>query len=458
MMHRWGSMLLMTLFAGACGTAPPAPPDGKPAVASAAAPAPEPTLEALGREVVEALARGDHREIWGRFDGGMQAAMSAEQLATLWPSLEAQAGKLASIDDTRSAEKDDLVAVTVPVSFDRLKLDVRIIFTKERKITGLFVTPAKLDHEYVAPGYADASKFEEREVAVGEGELSLPGTLTLPKDPRPCPVVILVHGSGPNDRDETIGPNKPFRDLAHGLATRGVGVLRYDKRTLVHGKALAERVGAALTVREETIDDVLAAATLLRSVPEIDARQIFVAGHSLGGMVVPRIAKADASLAGFVILAGSTLPLPATVLRQSRYIAEIDGALSPDEEKALAELERQVARIATLGDDDSGATLLGVGATYWRDLAAHDPAALIAGEKRPILVLQGDRDYQVTLEDFAGWEKALAGKKNAQLKRYPTLNHLFVAGEGKSTPTEYQTPGNVAPEVIEDIVAFVARR
>src|SRR5690606_33004513 len=143
---------------------------------------------------------------------------------------------------------------------------------------------------YQAPSYADPARFSEREATVGSGTWALPGTLTLPKKEGKFPAVILVHGSGPNDRDETLGPNKPFRDLAHGLATRGIAVLRYDKRTLVHPKALASEVGAALTLREETIDDALAAAALLRTIPEVDASKIFVVGHSLGGTAIPRIA------------------------------------------------------------------------------------------------------------------------------------------------------------------------
>ena len=453
-------LVLAALMAGACGTAPPALPNTTapptPA-ADASQPVSEPSLEELGRKLVESLARGEVEALTTRFDEAMASALPSEQLAALWTSLEAQGGKLTGFERVRSEEKDGLTAVIVTAAFERVKLDLRVVFTPQRKVTGFFVQPAKLDHAYRAPGYADAASFSEREVTVGEGRWALPATLTLPKREGKHPVVVLVHGSGPNDRDETMGPNKPFRDLAHGLATRGIAVLRYDKRTLVHGKALVTELGPKLTLREETIDDALAAAALLRATPEVDAAQIYVLGHSLGGSAIPRIAKADPKLAGFVIMAGSTLPLADTMLRQTRYIAELDGALSSDEEKALADLEAQVKRVNALREgDDATDLLLGVGAAYRLDLARHDPAALIADETRPILVLQGDRDYQVTLDDYARWEKALDKKKSATLKRYAALNHLFVAGEGKSTPGEYQVPANVAEEVVADIAAFVA--
>ena len=99
---------------------------------------------------------------------------------------------------------------------------------------------------------------------------------------------------------------------------------------------------------------------------------------------------------------------------------------------------------------------LGLPVSYWRDLKAHDPAAGAAKLKMPILVLQGERDYQVTMADFAGWKKAL--KKNATLKSYPALNHLFMEGKGKSRPAEYMKAGHVAKEVIDDVAKWVKAR
>ena len=145
---------------------------------------------------------------------------------------------------------------------------------------------------------------------------------------------MLVHGSGPNDRDETLGPNKPFRDLAWGLADRGIAVLRYDKRTSVYGGKMAGNKN--LTVREETIDDALLAVKLLRGRPDIDPKRIFILGHSLGGMVAPRIGADDPSLAGLIILAGATRPLPDVAREQLEYIA----SLSPARRQARSRASR----------------------------------------------------------------------------------------------------------------------
>ena len=144
-------------------------------------------------------------------------------------------------------------------------------------------------------------------------------------------------GRGPGPRlrpqqwDETLGPNKPFQDLAWGLANRGIAVLRYDKRTKVHGGKMGGNKN--LTVREETIDDALLAVKLLRSRSDIDPKRIFILGHSLGGMLAPRIGAEDQSLAGLIILAGSTRPLPEVAREQLEYIASVspDSGVKPEE-------------------------------------------------------------------------------------------------------------------------------
>ena len=154
------------------------------------------------------------------------------------------------------------------------------------------------ERQHTLPPYVDSEAFTEREVTVGRGEWSLPGTLSVPLQGDLHPAVVLVHGSGPNDRDETIGANKPFKDLALGLASKGVAVLRYEKRTLEHGSKMASLM-EVLTPEEEVIEDALAAVSLLKETEGIDPDRIYVLGHSLGGTLAPRIAQGDPHIAGF---------------------------------------------------------------------------------------------------------------------------------------------------------------
>jgi dienelactone hydrolase len=265
----------------------------------------------------------------------------------------------------------------------------------------------------------------------------------------------LVHGSGPNDRDESIGPNKPFKDLAWGLATRGIAVLRYDKRTTVYPKAFLDPENP-FTVREESVDDAVAAVGLLRRTPRIDAAQVYVLGHSLGGMLIPRIGVRLPEAAGFIILAGATRGVDA-ILDQIRYIAALDGTWSEEEHKQYSEYQEAAAKIKRLTPEDrlGRQAYMGAFAAYWLDLQDYDPPREARRLQRPLLILQGERDYQVTTEDFRNWKSALEGTAGVSFKLYSALNHLFMAGKGKSSPAEYQRMGNVNQRVIEDIAAWI---
>lgn len=291
-------------------------------------------------------------------------------------------------------------------------------------------------------------------MAIADGDCPLPATLTMPNGPGPFPAVVLVHGSGPNDRDESIGPNKPFKDLAWGLATRGIAVLRYEKRTKQCPTQMVQSL-ATLTVNEETVNDALAAVAYLRGVPAVDPDRVFVLGHSLGGTVAPRIAARDPRLAGLILLAASNRNLADLMVEQNEYLALSDGNITADEQQALADLRRQAERAKAL-DFKEGEVILGAGRAYWADILAYDPIATARSLAVPMLVLQGERDYQVTLVDFAAWKEGLAGRAGVQFKSYPALNHLFIAGSGQPNPGEYDVPGNVAREVVDDIAAWIA--
>lgn len=307
------------------------------------------------------------------------------------------------------------------------------------------------------PDYVTPSSFAEREVTVGAGTgWPLPATLSLPATAGPHPAVVLVHGSGPNDRDETMGASKPFRDIAWGLASRGVAVLRYDKRTRVHGA----RIGAAkepFTVGDETVADALLAADLLRRTPGVDPDRVFVLGHSLGGGLIPRVAGRDAKLRGFVILAGYTRGFLDEALRQYEYLFNLDGRLDERERELIERTRRDAARLKELkpADAAAGVTLQGIPAAYWLDLRDYSPAAAARGLRRPVLVLQGERDYNVTMDAFADWRRALAGSKRAAFKSYPKLDHGFLEGEGPASDADYLRPRNVARQVVEDIAGWI---
>ena len=415
--------------------------------------APPSEQEELAGKFVAQVAAGQFEKAVEPFDKTVKQALPAEKLKPLWEELTKQYGPWQRAAGTRTEKIQKYTAVYVTCKFQRGKLDAKIVFSSDNKIAGLFFVPAG---KYEPPSYADFSKFDEKEIQIGKGMWSLPGTLALPKGDGPFPAIILVHGSGPQDRDETISPNKPFRDLAHGLASRGIAILRYEKRTKEHQTLMALTV-SSITVKEETIDDVVAAFKALVSQPKIDPRRILVLGHSLGGMLIPRISKAEGNVAGFISMAGSTRPLEDLMLEQTKYILSLEGKMTAESQKQLQELEQQIANVKSLtpATDASKNLPSGVPPKYWLDLRGYDPAKEAQKLSKPMLILQGERDYQVTMEDFANWKKALEARKDVKFISYPTLNHLFMEGKGKSVPVEYATPGNVAQAVIDDIVKWI---
>jgi fermentation-respiration switch protein FrsA (DUF1100 family) len=417
-------------------------------------------LISIAEEFVVALENGHYDDSVKHFDETMAKLAPPEKMKEVWKTLIKQVGSFKKQKGvwTESLPKYDIVYVTC--EFEKATLDIKVVFNKNKQISGQFFVPPKSTKEYTPPGYVDKETFTESEVEVGLEGWLLPGTLSLPKGNGPFPAVVLVHGSGPNDRDESLGPNKSFRDLAWGLATQNIAVLRYDKRTKVHGQKMIADKNTKLTVYEETIEDALAGADLLRKTDRIDALNIFILGHSLGGMLIPRIANADSNNAGFIIMAGPTRPIEDLFVEQIEYISLLDGKLSDDEKANLEKIKSAAQKIKNLTVSNSTQMterFLGAGADYWLDLKGYDPAETAKSIERPILILQGGRDYQVTMEDFDGWKKTLSNKNNVEFKLYPAHNHLLIPGKGKCTPAEYQKVGYVDKTVIDDIVMWIEK-
>jgi fermentation-respiration switch protein FrsA (DUF1100 family) len=235
-------------------------------------------------------------------------------------------------------------------------------------------------------------------------------------------------------------------------------VLRYDKRTRVYpGKVVTL---ANLTVKDETIDDALAAVALLRETPQIDAKRIFILGHSLGGMLVPRIGLATQdNVAGFIIFAGATRPLEDEMVRQYEYIYGLDGQLTPQEKAEIDGYKRQAARIKQLTPADAGSKepLLYVPPSYWLDLRGYFPPEVALKLKQPLLILQGERNYNVTMDAFHDWQHSLAGRTNDEFKSYAKLDHLFLEGSGSASDADYARARNIPKYVIEDIVTWIKK-
>lgn len=417
-------------------------------------------VTAAGKQFVDLLAKQNYAAAVEQYDATMKAALPEAKLRETWEAVQTQAGPFKKQVSARALKVQGYDVVLVTCQFEKTKLDTKVVFDSKGKVAGLFFVPSTLPAQALAPPpYAQTNAFREREAKVGDGKWALPATLTLPQGTGPWPAIVLVHGSGPQDRDETVAANKPFRDLAWGLGSGGIAVLRYEKRTKAHA---AELVGTAsqITLKEETVDDALSAVKLLRSTEGINPKRIYILGHSLGGMAAPRIAAADPEIAGLVILAGATRPFEDLVVEQMRYLVSLQGKPTPEAQAKLAETEQLMDKVRKLSPADASSTnlIFGAGAAYWLDLRSYDQVAVAKGLKQPMLILQGARDYQVTEPDFEGWKKGLGSRANVTYKLYPGLNHLFVTGAGKSTPSEYEKAGHVAEIVVSDIAAWIKQQ
>jgi dienelactone hydrolase len=407
----------------------------------AAQPAQDPT--ALARKALDFVLAGKYDEFLQMSTADVQKSLPAAELAKLGATIKTY-GAIEKVGDAAATRSGPNSIVNFPAKFANQNINFRIIINSAGLVSGFFQLPGAVNWQ--RPEYSQPASFKERDVTVGEGEWKLPGTLTVPVGAGPFPAVVLVHGSGPNDRDETVGGAKVFKDLAEGLASRGIVVLRYEKRTLQYRARIAAIKN--YTVQEETVEDAVNALALLRSQPEVNGRRVFIIGHSLGGYVAPRIAEQDGKLAGIVLMAGSARPLEDLLVDQVTYM----GITGQQLENAKA-IQARVKKLAP-GDEDTPA-FGGVPISYWLDLKDYDPAGAARKLGIPVLILQGERDFQVTMADFALWKAAVGSSKGVVMKSYPALNHLFVAGEGKSLPAEYSKPGHVAPAVIEEIAKFV---
>lgn len=363
-------------------------------------------------------------------------------------------------------------ALTSAAAFTALAI---VIFSKRKKsmlkrvlsITGaavlIMIVSVFLFEE--TPGQISVRRsVVSEDIIVGKGtEWELHGVLTIPRNTDdPVPAVVLVHGSGPNDMDETIFDNKPFRDIAEHLSSNGIAVIRYNKRTLTHGIRIAGMRG--LTVWEETIEDVLLAADLLRADPRIDNNRIYILGHSLGGMLAPRIHEAGGNFAGLILFAGS--PRFLFDISRDQVNALIEATEDETERAEIVELRRQLEeefeKILTLSDDevkDIVFTHMGNMGYYWKDLYKNPIPEALERISVPFLVMQPDDDVQVLTDiDFAMYQRLLAGRTNVTFKLYPGLNHLFMPSTGRDISDimeEYKIKSRVDQQVLKDLVEWI---
>ncbi|MBR3109414.1 MAG: alpha/beta fold hydrolase [Clostridia bacterium] len=302
-----------------------------------------------------------------------------------------------------------------------------------------------------------------REDGVCVGDMPLFGLVTVPEERSALlPAVVLLHGSGPADMDEAVGNTKMFRDLAHGFAQKGIASLRYYKRTYVYGNEYSAEEIKLFTVREESINDAVTAAQILRTDPRIDPERIYLVGHSMGAMLAPRIAQENPGLfAGIILLSGTPKTLADIVLSQNQALVD---AMSPLE-KIVGNMQMAALRqswkdvLKGSAEEAKGKTVFGQPAYYFWEMAQYDTAEILKTLDIPVLIINGGADFQVIDADGIDAWRAAELPENVQLSYYPSLNHLLMNPDApdsmRGTTKEYDIPCHVSEEVIDEVAAFI---
>jgi uncharacterized protein len=416
--------------------------------------------------VVQRLIEGRFTDLLNFFAPRLRDVLSADEVSGGWAVMREMHGDVCTVGPPMcSTAGSGAILVRVPVKCERGGFVVAVsIDADDGGLVGLRMVSDDLSNNRVRPAspwvsasYVAPESFTERDVTIGAAPLQVSGFQTLPRRSRPARAVVLLGGSGPSDRDGTMGVNKPLKDLAWGLGSREIATLRYDKVTYAHAAKLVGNPD--FTMADEYVDHAIAAVKLLQDDPAIDPAHIYLLGHSQGGSILPRIANSVPSVAGLIVLAGGAQPMHHSMVRQIRYLAALHPGADVENDPAVQAITRQADLIDSPALSVSTPTYelpFDVPAPYWLDARDYDPVDTAANVNTPMLILQGGRDYQVTVaDDLKRWQDGLAHRNNVTFRTYPADNHLFFPGVGLSSPDEYRSPQHVDHHVITDISRWI---
>jgi len=394
----------------------------------------------------------------------LQSALPKELLPTLWAQLTAPYGEIkeTSLEGVKNDGVHTKVTFIVKAGQGAYKQVLK--FNKEGKVDDFLFDIMSTPESFLNPTYNHPENYTEKQVVIGEGKFALPGVLTVPKGEGPFPVVVLVHGSGPNDMDETLTVFKPFRDIAVGLANDGIAVLRYDKRTRTH--TVKTSLAPNFSIQEETVIDANLAVDKLKSLPEIDSNNIFVLGHSQGAFALPLIVEndKDKDIKGVIGVAGPAGKFHDLMLWQMEAQLKLAEKMNAPKEQLTALKETLTFyqdQFGLLKDrqntkDKIPANFQLQPGYWWFDLRDYIPTELAKKQNIPTLLLQGGKDLQVPVSEFEAWKSALQNRDNVDYKLYPNMFHTLVDYPNEPNwMTEYMTPGNVPLPFLSDIAKWV---
>ena len=401
------------------------------------------------------------------------------------------------IPTTRTSFENSILKITI----ENAKIEYEGTLGKDNIIIGTFKQggqsfPMNLSKEIIEkeklvrpqeptkpyPYYSEDITFENKIAGI-----SLAGTLTLPKKDGVFPVVILVSGSGPQNRDEELLGHKPFLILSDYLTKNGIAVLRYDDRGVGQSKG-----DFKTTTSADFATDVESAISYLKTRKEINKKKIGLIGHSEGGLIAPMVASKSKDVTLIVLMAGTGIQGDQILLLQQKLIGKASGISDEDLQKNEIE-NRKVFDIvnksnnleqlnndlttyikqslkdnpteekpAGMSDDDFVKLQVKQIANPWMQyFIKYNPAPALEKVKCPVLAINGEKDLQVPpKENLEAIKKALTkgGNKKVTTKEFPNLNHLFQECKTGS-PDEYATiEQTISPNVLDEITKWIKQQ
>lgn len=418
------------------------------------------TQDELPQRLLQWLQKAEADSILSYCTPQVRAQLTPTMLKGIWSSLTLQAGSLKSQGEWTSMNSQGYEVKQSVLTFEKAALRFNLVLDGQGQVAGLTFTPTTMPQasqednpqnpqSMETEDNTKASAYTEQDIRIEHDGISLPGTLTLPVQATgKVPVVVLIQGSGPSDRDETIGPNKPFKQLATALAGEGIATIRFDKRTHVYGMRTWEVSHEHLDYDAEVVDDAVQALKQVATYTEVDSTRIYLLGHSLGGTLAPRIAqRSPVKPRGIIYMAAMARPFWTAVEDQLSYICSVNGA---NEEETQRTVQTQMQQMKSALPEE-----------YLKMQEEYD--AVTTAQSLPyrmrMLFLQGGHDYQVTEEDFMMWKNALhESHPNAEFRLYSSDDHLMRTLDHKATPDDYAVSGELDKVVVKDITAFIKRK
>jgi len=432
-------------------------------------------------EFVIAVAQSDFDTAVGMFDEAMTAVVDADTLQEMWEeTIITLAGEFIAIYDIENGMRDGFFISGVIMRHEEIGFGWNIVFSEDGLIAGINTagtipispdTVERWTEKEQEPTQRDG--FADYPVVIGDSAaFPLRAILSMPDDvAEQVPAVVIVHGSGPNNMDGTIlgSDNALYREIAEFLAANGIAVIRYDKRTYTHGTQMIQELGGSLTVWEESIEDALLATEMLRADSRIDSDRIYIIGHSLGGILAPRIHAEGGDFAGLILLAATPRPLIELFIEQTitsvTTAIELGVVEKEDMADILADVDRLIelaGRIANMSDEEAKETsvpILSSSVYYLKDMMIHSFENYAQDIAIPILVMQGGRDFQILADvDFVLLQELFAGRDNVSFNLYDDLNHSFMPTTAENFiehAESIMTAGNVYTPVLQDIVDWI---